>query len=464
MSGVNDKSKLLTLPGSETPPEPEEMKEKVHQPDDDELAQMVIELLGDNYAYFRGTWHKYQDGFWKPQKTIFPVVRDVLRKNRFTGIRISKSKCQSVEWLVQNDLEIEDEDEIDNATQYFNLKNGLFNLDTFCLEKHNKAVYITGQAGFAYDPKATAPVFEEWLFKMFITPEGKTDWGLINLAQEAIGYTLTGDTSFRVSFWVWGPTGSGKSTLLKLLIAMMEMYHEVLDLNQLGTNRFLLARVAGKRLVTFGEADASTQLADGMYKALVDNGGSVTADIKNRDPITFTPQCKVWWGMNNLPYVNDRSGAVDSRVIIIPMRNKIPKEQWDFRLDEKLRNELPGIFNWAIEGLKRLRQNKRFTYVAQVEAVHEEYRDSSDPYGTFLKDEQWCKLDTTGYSIRTNAGLLFNAFMAWAKYNGIRIHVSNQRIRREWERLHLKHQASGGKWYLGVQLTDHAEHEGKYFR
>lgn len=461
MTGSNGKSKLLTLPGSETSPEPEETKEKVHQPDDDELALMTLQLLGDNYAYFRGSWHKYESGYWKATKTIFSVVRDVLRKNRFTGIRISKSKCQSVEWLVQNDLEIEDEDEIDNATQYFNLKDGLFNLETFCFEKHRKDVYITGQAGFSYDPKAKAPFFEEWLFKMFVTPDKKTDWSLINLVQEAIGYTLTADTSHRVSFWVWGPTGSGKTTLLKLLIAMMEMYHEVLDLNQLGTNRFLLARVAGKRLVTFGEADAATQLADGMYKSLVDNGGSITADIKNRDPITFTPQCKVWWGMNNLPYVNDRSGAVDSRIIIIPMRNKIPKSEWDLQLDDKIRNELPGIFNWAIEGLMRLRQNKRFTRVTQIEVLQEEYRKSSDVYDSFLDDERWCSRIANE---KTQTNDLYKAFMAWAKENGVRIHVSHQKIKREWERCGLKFTQASGRFYQGVRLTKHAVFEAEHFR
>jgi len=451
-----EKGKLIKMP--EDPVQADE-REKIHQPDDDELASMVLGMLGDKHAFFRGSWYRYESGFWKAQKTIFPIVRDVLRKQRFTGIRISKSKCQSVEWLVQNDLEIEDEEEIDGQDHFFNLKNGLFNLNTFKLEPHTHKVYSTCQAGFTYDPKAKCPLLMDWLFDMLITPDGKTDWNLISLLQEAIGYSLTADTSHRVSFWVWGPTGSGKSTVLKLLIAMMEMYHEVLDLNQLGTNRFLLARVAGKRLVTFGEADASTQLADGMYKALVDNGGEITADVKNREPITFKPLCKVWWGMNNLPYINDRSGAVASRVLIIPMRKKIPKVNWDLKLDDKLRNELPGIFNWAIEGLKRLRQNGKFTDVEQVTTLADEYNKSSDVYVSFLEDEKWCALNP---SARTNSNDLFKAFMAWCKDNGVRVHVSHQRIRREWERCNLTYINSGGRWLQGVQLTDHAEHECKF--
>jgi putative DNA primase/helicase len=449
--GVEDKngSRVIQLPGMDNE------EDSNYRPDDDELAGQVREVLADDWRWFWGSWYRYESGYWQAEKTIFKIVRQVLRANRRFGVSVSRNKCQSVEWLAQQDHLIPDESAIDNYPRYFNLKNGLFNLDTMRLEKHNRDVLVTNQASFAYDPAANPVHFKDWISDMLVQPDGvTTDWSLVNLVQEAIGYTLTADTGFRTSFWLYGPTASGKSTLLKLLMSLMGEYQETLDLNQIGTNRFLLARIAGKRLVTFGEADAQTRLADGIYKALVDSGGEVVADVKNQDPIVFTPQCKVWWAMNNLPHVGDRSGAVDSRVKIIPMRRSVPKSEWDFALDEKLHNELPGIFNWALQGLERLRQQRGFTHVNQVEAMQEEYRLASDIYGSFLEDEDWC-IRNDG---RTEPIDLYTALRAWANDNGIRFHASAPKVRREWERLGLVYGRSNGRrHYEGVELTGKAQ-------
>jgi P4 family phage/plasmid primase-like protien len=427
----------------EAPPD-----EQQRTPDDDELGDLVIELVQPSHAYFRDTWHKYNNGYWQESKGINHEIIATLRANRWKGVRPSRARCSSVEFFVQVALEVEDDSQVDNYPQYINLRNGLFNLNTFQLENHRKDVLVTARCDFNYDKNAAAPNFRNWIASMLVKEDGTTDFELINLLQEAMGYSLTSDTSRRVSFWVWGPTGSGKSTLLNILVALMESYHAPLDLNQLGTNRFLLARIAGKRLVTFGEADAQTKLADGMYKMLVSDD-IIIADVKNREPIEFVPQCKIWWGMNNLPYVSDRSGAIDSRVIILPMRQQIPREDWDLELDNKLKGELAGIFNFALEGLQRLRRQGDFTRVAQVEALRDDYRKSQDIYAAFLEDDAWVTLDDG----KTEPTLLYKAFCAWANESGIKHHASGHSIAREWERLKLKRGNSGGRFYSGVSLT-----------
>lgn len=426
-----------------------------HKPDDDELSMQVREVMGEDWAYFRSSWHQYQDGVWQTRKTIFRQVRQVLRSNRHRRVKVTTGRVEAVERMTMYDMELEDDDIVDDYPQYINLKNGLYNLDTHELEPHRRDVYVTCQADFAYDPDAICPVFTDWLLNMLITTDGETDLKLYGLLQEAMGYTLTADTSHRASFWLWGPSGSGKSTLLKVLRGLMEMYHEPLDLNQVGTNRFLLARVAGKRLVTFGEADANTRLADGIYKTLVDNAGDIVADVKNKEPIVFRPQCKVWWGMNNLPYVADRSGAVDSRVIILPMRNQVPKDQWDFELDRKLSEEHTGIFNFAIDGLKRLRQQGQFTTVPQIVEIMDDFKQYSDIYTAFLNDDEWCNREG-----QTPIKDLYQAIQAWSAENGIRFTATQPRIKREWERLGLEYcRTATSRFWAGVELTSYARRQ-----
>lgn len=422
--------------------------ERPPTPDDDQLADIVIRRVRSDYRFFRENWYQWEAGLWQSVKSIYSHVITVLRENRKLGVRPSRARCTSVEFFVQNALEIPDDTVVDDYPNLFNVENGLFNLDTMELEDHRKNVYVTAQAGFAYDAKAGAPTFKNWLAEMLVKPDWKaTDWALVNLVQEMMGYCLTGDTSHRVSFWIVGASGTGKSTLVNLMVKMAKSYHTTIDLNQLATNRFLLARVAGKRLVTSVEASAGVRLEDGMYKTLVSDD-VILADVKNKDPIEFIPQCKIVWAMNNLPYVSDRSGAVDSRVIIIPMKNSIPRQKWDLRLDEKLTQELPGIFNFALEGLQRLRAQGAFTKVAQSEAMSDDFRKMQDIYAAFLEDEDWCVLDDG----KTEPTLLYKAFSAWCQDAGIRNFASKISIAREWERLGLERKRDKRRYYAGVSL------------
>lgn len=421
-------------------------------PDDDQLGDIVISNIKDNFRYFHSSWHEYTDGVWQPAKSIFRQVIKVLRDNRKLGIRPSKSKCNSVEFFAQVALEVSDDTKVDNYPNLFNVQNGLFNLETMQLEAHKKDVLVTAQAGFSYDPKAKAEKFREWLGTMLVKPNSEqTDWQLVQLVQEMMGYCLTGDTSHRVSFWIVGASGTGKSTLVNLMVQLAKSYHTTIDLNQLATNRFLLARIAGKRLVTSIEASAGVKLEDGIYKTLVSDD-VVLADVKNRDPIEFVPQCKIVWAMNNLPYLSDRSGAVDSRVTIVPMTRKIPRDKWDLQLDEKLLSEIPGIFNFALEGLTRLRKQGHFTTVEQSAAMSKEYRKMQDIYSAFLEDETWCNLEG-----KTQPTDLYKAFKAWASENGIRHVASKISISREWERLGLEKSKSTSWFYHRIELTNYAK-------
>lgn len=432
---------------------PAQSNQPERTPDDDELADMVIAKIEPTFRFFRSAWHIYQIGLWQEIKNINPQIIDMLRANRRKGVRPSRARCSSVEFFVQTALELEDDSVVDNYPQYFNVENGLFNLDTMQLEPHDKSVYVTAQAGFPHDKRASASNFRNWLAQMLVKQNStETDWTLINLVQEMMGYCLTADTNHRVSFWIVGASGTGKSTLVNLMMKMMKSYHATVNLNQLANNRFLLSRMAGKRLVTSVEASAGVRLDDGIYKTLVSDD-EIEADVKNRDPITFIPQCKIVWAMNNLPYVTDRSGAVDSRVIIIPMTRKIPREQWDTNLDDKLASEMSGIFNFALEGLQRLRQQGGFTQVEQSNAMSENYRKMQDIYSAFLEDERWCILNDT----RTSPTDLFKAFSTWCSEAGIRNYASKISIAREWERLGLKSGNSGGRYYAGVELTEFAK-------
>ncbi|HSS97890.1 MAG TPA: phage/plasmid primase, P4 family, partial [Terriglobales bacterium] len=238
----------------------------------------------------------------------------------------------------------------------------------------------------------------------------------------------------------------GKSTLLKVLINLSGSGHLAIDLDAMKDNQYQMAEVAGKRLITFTEPDARSPLADGQYKRLV-SSDTISARQIHGKPFNFIPQCKLWGAMNDTPRVMDRSDAVYGRIIILPMLNSIPKEKWDLAIDEKLRLELPGIFNWALQGWARLQAAGQFSRARQSDMARDEYKSENDAEATYVEERiEWGER----YSIKADE--LYKDYKDWCETNGFKPKNRNN-VSKDWKRLKLTpHKAKDANYYIGVRL------------
>lgn len=411
--------------------EPDEVldaDDRPKKPTEDEIGDELITSWGGKRKFFYGAWHRYDGGVWKVDQKVGKEFWRILKAHKKNGIKPKSGLKDSLDKYCRDHASV-DEEEIDVGANYINLRNGVYNLTTDELESHRPDLYMTSQLPFDYDPEAHCDVWWGFLNQVLRTPDGKeTDTELWRLAQEAFGYSLTADTSHRVSFWCVGASGTGKSTLLNVLIALMGDSHVTIDLDTLKDNQYQLADIAGRRVVTFTEPDTRSMLADGWYKKLVSRD-TISARQAYGKPFNFVPVCKLWGAMNETPRVADRSDAIYSRVVIIPMNRIIPIEQRDGRLDEKLRTELAGIFNWALGGLKRLRTDKQFTSAKQSIEARNEYKHENDIEAYFV--EERCELAPANW-IATAA--LYAAYDVWCKESGF-IPKHKLRVGREWKRL-----------------------------
>jgi putative DNA primase/helicase len=252
------------------------------------------------------------------------------------------------------------------------------------------------------------------------------------------------------SFWLVGPPASGKSRVIETLTQLMGNAHTALDLSALHTNSYQLANVPGKRVVTCAETPTNSILTDHLYKQLVSGDRMVARQIR-REPIEFTPVCKIWWAMNVTPRNLDHSGAVNRRVLILPFNRQLEEYQIDRRFQEKLSAELSGIFNWALAGLRRLEHQGHFTVPQQVSQANSRYQSENDTENAFIED--WCVRTSEG-AIR--ASDLYAAYRQWCRLNGHEPKTS-ARVAADWLRLGLgKKRGSPGVTYVGVVLTDEA--------
>jgi P4 family phage/plasmid primase-like protien len=284
----------------------------------------------------------------------------------------------------------------------------------------------------------------------FRTPDGTIDRELVNLLQEAFGYSLTADIAYQIAFWLYGEAASGKSTAIKVLKELMGNAYIEIDLSALNRNQYQLAEIQGKRVVSCTEAAANSVLQDNVFKQLVSGEEIVTRQIR-QSTRRFKPQAKIWWAMNEMPRNQDRSSAVYRRLAIIPFRNPVPFEKRDRRLDEKLKAEAPGIFRWALEGLRRLRRQGHFTNPASVREALDGYKAENDIEAAFVAD--WTINDPEH---KTKSGTLYQAYKLWCELFG----YCPQPIRTvsgDWIRLgYPKLERGDGNYYVGIALTAEA--------
>jgi phage/plasmid-associated DNA primase len=148
----------------------------------------------------------------------------------------------------------------------------------------------------------------------------------------------------------------------------------------------------------------------------------------------YQPFCKLVFCLNNLPYSKDKSWGFQRRLVVIPF-NKIfrdddPDTQNYAELRASLLSETDGIFNWALIGLNRLRENKyKFSNSEAVNEALEDYKTEVNPYYNFVKE----RLEQGDESDMITNETLVNLLKEWAAKNGHKnlASASNQKIARE---------------------------------
>ncbi len=116
---------------------------------------------------------------------------------------------------------------------------------------------------------------------------------------------------------------------------------------------------------------------------------------------------------NHKPVITQSDFGIWRRIVLIPFTQKFEGRE-DKKLEEKLiPAELPGILNWALEGLRKW-QNEGLT--RKPKAVTEataKYREDSDTIG------QWIEVDTVAIQAATiKASIAYNHYRTWATENG----------------------------------------------
>lgn len=313
--------------------------------------------------------------------------------------------------------------QLDADPWMLNVANGTLDLRTGKLHEHRRSDLNTKLAPVTYDAKARSPRWETFLAQVLPSPE------LRAFIQQAVGYSLTADTSEHVAFLLWGTGANGKSTFLEIVRALLGDYSQQAASDLLMTKRGGgipndVARLPGARFVTVSETEEGRQLAEETFKRLTGED-RVAARFLYGEFFEFTPVAKFWLATNHKPEVKGAGEALWRRIHLVPFTVTIPDDQRDRRLVSKLRKELPGILRWAVDGCLQWQHRGRFTVPEEVRRATEEYREESDVIGMFLED--CCDVDP---QLSDSASGIYARYEWWCGRMGQRFPLTQNKFGR----------------------------------
>ena len=278
-----------------------------------------------------------------------------------------------------------------NKDQFLlNVQNGILDLRTFTLLPHDARYLSTVQLQVKYDPEAECPNITRFLRDVLYEED-------IPVAQELLGYVLWRDYPAAKAWMLVGTGGNGKSTFISLIKTLLGIENvSSRGLVDLERNRFATAELYGKLANLYADLEDIALRTTGRFKMLTGRD-PVTAEFKYRNGFPFVNFAKLIFSCNKIPEAVDDTDAFFRRWVLISFPNQFLGDREDRNLLAKLTTpeELSGLLNFALDGLKQLQANGwHFSNTRTTADVRLEYIRKSSPVKAFLMD--CCKLDVDG--------------------------------------------------------------------
>jgi P4 family phage/plasmid primase-like protien len=355
----------------------------------DDMNRQCSNIMKDAPAKIKGISAKYAAAGLEIPDTALKEIERIktdagIAKSMHMATKRSSARVSSVESMSRSKCGVSvDKLNIDDS---LNLANGVLSLASLELRPHDRADLFTYCLDYEYDPAAKCPTWEravsEWLVR-----EGTadTDPELVLLFQELVGYSLTPDVKRGVMAWMFGEGSNGKSVAIHVIKSLLGPMAMPIDFQTVGQpGNYDLADIPGKRVLLSTESERGKTMSEKYIKMIV-TGDPLKARPIYGSPIDFSSTAKIWWAMNDKPVIKDTTDSMWRRMKLIPFYRKFTEgDSADVDLPKKLEAELPGILNWAINGLIRLTVNGRFTTSTASEDAKQQYREEANPVAQWV--------------------------------------------------------------------------------
>lgn len=312
-----------------------------------------------------------------------------------------------------------------------NLKDCTFEITAKAFRKldFDRRHFLKYQLPFGYQENADCPKWKAFLDEVLVM---RTEGGEIipdkskqDILAEFIGYIFARHLKLEKTLILYGHGANGKSVVFEVINAIFGKENvSNVSLESISKDQHYRAMLANKLLNYSSEI--SNRLQAEKFKQLT-SGEPIEARLPYGQPMILTDYARLAFNCNELPKDVEHSEAFFRRFLILPFDVTIPEAKRNPNLaKEIIETELSGVFNWILDGLRRLLRQNGFSKSEAVNQMIETFKLESDSVAMFIEDE--CYQRSVNNSIRLKE--IYPLYRSYCIDNGVRPVSSKNLIRR----------------------------------
>lgn len=259
-------------------------------------------------------------------------------------------------------------------------ENVIYDVENDATFSFSEDLVTTYSLNYRYDTEEYNPLWQDFLND--VLPDIYDQ----QILQEFVGlcYINRRNISIEKALLVYGKGANGKSVVFDVITALLgKEYVCELSPAQLNDDKQIIA-LRGKKLNFAPDVKANSAFTSAL-KALISGQCVQGWDLyKGNVPIIAPP---LIFAFNEMPDFLDKSHGFFRRLIPIHFAISIPPEKQDKQLASKICRNLSGVFNWAIDGRKRLLfQKGEFTSSPRTEKELQKIKVRMSPVLNYMEN------------------------------------------------------------------------------
>jgi P4 family phage/plasmid primase-like protien len=431
------------------------------------IARHILETMGPDIVFDEAMFWKYShenEGIWSELDTseIAKAINDLEGRLYVSGstdgveeyktLTINASTTRGAVHLAQ--YEASNPNFFNEAPPVVVLTNGALIVERDSVDvsfiDHDKEHRQRASLPFEYDELAICPRWDAFLSEVLPDNEEHGDKQCKLALQQFCGVSLFGlATHYQSCLMLFGSGSNGKSVAMDVISSLFPEGSVASVSPQSFDDDYHAAHLSGKLVNICAETPSVEISRTDRFKAVV-SGDPIVARLPYRQPFTMRPRCGHIFAANELFSTRDSTPGFWRRFLPIPWTVTIAQSKRDPNLARKIiETEMPGVFKWALDGLRHVLKNKGYTIPTASEQLKSEWLGESDSVSAFSTDiiiqddkGKW-KFDPIGIK----ASLLYERYLAWCQSYHHRP-VSVTKFGRRMTSLGIEKQREGsGKFY-----------------
>lgn len=291
------------------------------------------------------------------------------------------------------------------------MKNGeILDIETMETREAEKKDYALNGVNAVLKEEPEPGKLKEFIQKTFPDEEEQ------KVLQEFLGFTLKFPSDkYEKALLLLGRTDSGKSTFLEIVKMFYQLANTTkISFPQLGYERAFHVEQLKESVINFDHDMSKRDIKNYSRIKKIISKEEIHADPKMEKGYDMKSQANFIIASNNAPDDDGADEAFYNRFLTVQAPNRVPPEEQDRELVEKLttEEEMEWMFHWALKGLKRLEENNRFTLERSNYETKKVWTKYGDNVNRFIYEQVNRDVDE-GKNIPTSD--VYEAYKLWCE-------------------------------------------------